>query len=448
MNALAPPVRSPGFFGSIVLAVKAGLNAAGTAMRFPAYGGSTSSYGTFGRRRALTYLPGSAGYDFEAEAGPLWMNSAVAACIGWIRKNFPEPRLTVEVRRGTEWVEDPEHPILEQLSEPNPAYTDDVLWAATALSLVVDGNGYWLKARAPGGSRIHYWYLPHWTIFPCWPADGTKFISHYEQRIDGKTTPIAVDDIVHFRTGIDPLDERRGLSELKTCLREVCSDNEANTYTASILKHMGIVGVVIAPESATDEIGEEEGKALSAGFTERTGMGRGKPLVNSVALKITQLAMSPEKMTLDKIRRIPEARICATIGTPAMVVGLCVGDEGRTYANLGEANRHAYENCLMPMQKSMAKDLQRQSKGIMQGPRVERLVWRYDEVQALREDQSEIVKRVVIAVGGPIMTRNEGRSRVGLKPLAGPENDVIATAATPGDKPTIGGLSTETEPTQ
>jgi len=39
-------------------------------------------------------LPGSQ-YDYEAAAGDLWRNSAVACCLRWIRVNYPEPVLEV-----------------------------------------------------------------------------------------------------------------------------------------------------------------------------------------------------------------------------------------------------------------------------------------------------------------------------------------------------------------
>lgn len=439
----------PGWLRAVNALAVATKSAAGVAKRmvFPGYGGGSSSSaggnarGWWGR----WMLPGSAGYNFEAEAGPLWLNSAVACCFGWVRRNFPEPRLTVEVRRGTEWVENPEHPVLDWLDDPNPGYSGDVLWAATAVSILADGNAYWLKVKAPGG-RVNYWHLEYWLVFPCWPADGSKFVSHYEYRPDGKVVRLEVDEIIHFRTGLDPLDQRKGWAELKTCLREVCSDNEANTYVASILKNMGVVGVVISPESADDEIDGDEAKKLSKDWTSKTtGSERGKPIVNNVTLRITQTAMSPEQLTLDKIRQYPESRICAAIGTPAMVVGLAVGKEGRTFSNLTEANRHAYQNCLMPLQKSMVKDFQRQSKGELKGRRVERLVFRYDEVEALREDQSELAKRVVITCGGPVMSVNEGRSRLGLKPTGDPEHDKVRAVAAPGAAPTIGGNATESE---
>lgn len=446
-NTRATEPRGP--LAALALSVKSAANGMARGLKrmvFPGWGGQSGGNGGGRRGWLRRMLPGSAGYDYEAEAGELWLNSAIACCIGWVRRNFPEPRLTVVVRRGTEWVENPDHPVLESLEEPNPAYTDDVLWGATCLSAIVDGNAYWIKAKASVGPKRHYWYVPHWQMKPCWPGDGSKYISHYEYYVDGKIIDIPADQVIHYRFGLDPENERLGWSELKTCLREACADNEANTYTAAVLKNMGIVSILISPESDTAEIDEDDAKDLVDNIKKKsTGANRGNPVVVTVPLKTSQLAMSPEKMMLDKIRMVPESRICAAIGTPAQVVGLAVGELQKAFRSLAEANRHAYNNCLIPMQKSMAKDFQRQSRDLMKGRREERLVWRYDEVEALREDQAELTKRLVVAVGGPFMTVDEARSRAGLKPTNLPENQKVRSVAAPGDKPTIGGLSTESE---
>lgn len=421
---------------------RAGLAIKGVAMRWSGYGGSPQgSYvgGSYNSGILRRGLPG-AKYDYEAEAGPLWLNSAVAICLGWVARNFPEPRLTVERRKGSEWIDNPDHPILEGLETPNRGYDDDVLWAATCLSLKVDGNAYWVKARARSG-RIEYWYVPHWQIRPVWPDTGEVFVSGYLVTVDGRLVPLKTEDVIHFREGIDPYNERLGLAPLKSCLREVCSDNEAGTYTASILRNMGIPGVVLSPESTTDQIDPDDRPLLASDWKRKfTGEGRGDPLVMSVPLKVTVVGVTPEKMVLDKIRRIPEARICAAIGLDAMVVGLAVGKEGRTFSNLQEANRHAYENCLMPLQKSMAKAIQRQSPDLIRDRRKERLVWDYSEVSALREDQTELTKRVIMSYQGGVMQLNEARNRLNLQPLADGDS-LLAKPDAASDLPTVGGTA-------
>ena len=290
--------KAKGAVGSI-----AGWATKAATMRWSGYGGQ--SFGQDGWNVVSPWLrsllPG-AHYDYEAEAGQLWKNSAVAIALAWIRQNFPEPRLRIMTRKGTEWVENPDHQALQWIEEPNDDYDSDTMWGAVCLSLEVDGNGYLIRGKAPNG-RVGFWYAPHWQLFPRWPSDGSQFISHYEYVVDGKRTPIDKRDVIHFRTGLDPENERLGLSPLKACLREVCTDNEANNYTASILRNMGVPGVIISPESKEDEIADP--KELKDLFRkEFTGDKRGGALVNAVSLRVQEIGATPEKLALDKLRKV------------------------------------------------------------------------------------------------------------------------------------------------
>ena len=424
--------RKAGIYESARLAFK-------SVMHWSGFGGEkvgVTNGGSFNMGRIRRFLPG-ASYDYEAKAGPLWQNSAVAIALAWISHNFTQPRLTVQVRKGDEWIDNPEHRILEALETPNSGYDDDVLWAATILSLKTDGNAYWLKARARNG-RVEYWYLRHWEVKPTWPTDGSTYIDGYVHSVDGKQTQLAVEDVIHFREGIDPDNERLGWAALKTCFREVCSDNEANNYVATILRNMGVTSVVISPDSKDDTIDADDRKDIAKSWKEKTtGEERGSAMVFSVPMKIAEVGTSPENMALDKIRQIPEARIFGALGVDPMVAGVSVGTGTRTFSNLKEANRHSYENCLMPLQKAVVKAIQRQSPEIIGNRRVERLTWDYTEVSALREDQSELTKRTVMSYQGGIMTKNEARSRVGLGPVPGGDKCLYKPTVV-GDLPQMG----------
>ena len=416
-------------------AVKGSLRAVATkAMRWTGYGGqsfgTTGSGGWYGSSWIRQLLPG-AKYDYEAEAGRLWKNSAVAIGLDWLRKNFPEPRLVFERRKGDEWVEDLEAPVLQWLEEPNTNYDADSLWAATVLSLVVQGNAYWIREKNAMG-REFFWYVPHWQMFPRWPNDGSEFISHYEYIVDGKRTRVETGNVIHFRFGLDPENERIGMSPLASCFREVCSDNEANSYTAAILRNVGVVGMIISPESATDEILPDDAKALKKLVKQQTtGESRGEPIVHTIPLRMAEFGATPEKLALDKIRKIPEARMLAAIGINGMVLGLSVGDTQRTFSNLKEANRHAYDNCLIPMQKTIAKQLafalarpiKAGGTASMKPSRQERLRWDYTEVQSLSDDQNEAMKRAAMGYTSGVLKLNEARRRVGEKPETAPNGE-------------------------
>jgi hypothetical protein len=145
---------------------------------------------------------------------------------------------------------------------------------------------------------------------------------------------------------------------------------------------------------------------------EFTGENRAGLMVNSVKLKLDKVTMTPEELTLDKIRRIPEARICAAIGLRPTVLGLTVGEEQRTYNNGKEDRRAAYDDCLRPLQRQLGKQASRQCPELCK--RNERLGWDYSAVPACQEDATDKAKRATILVAGQLATRNEGRSIVGL----------------------------------
>ena len=334
-------------FGSMVFPAFGG--GAYGASGLPAWGNANGSWFSY-------FLPG-ANRDYAADAGDLWRNSAVAACMSWIAENFPEPTLEVaRTKRDGTYDVDPHHELVRLIGAPNPYYDGDALWFATILSFVISGNAYWIKSK-------------------------------------------------------DPTNVRSGLPQLEPVLREIVADNAANTYVAAILKNMGVPGIIISPETDNVTFEDDEAKAIKGRFKESTaGDNVGDPLVFSLRMKIQELTLSPEKLALDKIRMVPEARICAAFRIPAMVVGLSVGDQQRTYANMAVAERMAYRNCLVPLQKTFAKALTRQLLPDLGGQPREHVRWDYTHVEAMAEERGEVAKRSVLLFTGGVASKEEARA--------------------------------------
>ena len=370
-------------------------------------------------------LPGSQ-FDYEAAAGDLWRNSAVAACLGWLKKNFPEPTLEVATKEadGSE-LGTVDHDLVRLLNRPNPYYDRYTFWAAVCLSWVVDGNVYIRKVRSASGKVVQLWWLPHWLVWPRWPMDGSEFISYYQYQVNGRLERIAVEDLVHLRSGIDPHNDRKGLAELKSALRAVFGLNECDSYTAAILKNMGIVGAVISPGSPdVDFMPEDIDDARQLWRERHTGDNRGEPFFATRSVKVERLGLSPEELRLDKLPARLEDQVCAAIGVPAMVVGVSSGAQHKTYANYGEARQAAYEDCLIPLQKAIAEGLTHQLLvPDFGGKPHQRVRWNYAGVQCLSENETEVADRV----GKQYQTyqtikRSEARQALGYD--YGPEDEV------------------------
>lgn len=381
-------------------------------LTFPSFGGQQGpSYGFSSSLRAYGTLPG-AQWNYELECGDLWMNSAVMPILAWIQRNFCEAVLGIyqPATGGTEKRILSPHPITELIKRPNDFYGEINLLYATLISWHVDGNAYWVKIRNKFGRPVQLWYVPHFAIAPQWDQKGQEYITHYLYRVNGQDFPIPVDDVIHFRNGVDPRNVRVGLAPLHALLREIFTDNEAATYSAAIMRNMGIPGVIISPIYPEVELDEPQRKSfIDLWKSKFRGENRGDPLVPSIPVKAEKIALTPDELALSKIRQVPEDRISAALGVPSLVVGLSSGHEQRTYSNYKEAREAAFENCIIPTQKDFAKVLQEDLLPDFVSGR-EIIEWNWAEVRVLQQDQDALVRRAVLGYRGGVLKRAEARA--------------------------------------
>ena len=359
--------------------------------------------------------------DFDREVGVPWMSALAMPLIGWVARTFPEAPPVVMVPKGDDDEMSADHPALELLDRPNPWQTGDELFAATLLSGIVEGNAYWIKERTNSGKVAAFYYVPHWTMAPF--ARNGDFLTGYIYRANGEERFYLPSDVVHFRYGLpDPNTYgRTAIGPLRAMLREVATDNEAAAFTFTALKNHGFSGGLIAPGKEVDSMTPEQRRAFKAAITEQTtGDNRGGWIVASDAYQFNVLGQSPDDMALDAIRGISETRVAAAIGVSPIVVGLKSGLDAGTYSNYDQAREAAYEQCIIPLQKAFARILTNQHLrvDVVGGERL-RYSWDWSSVRCLQEDETDRVKRYVVAAGGPIMSVNEARRNMGWDAVPG-----------------------------
>ncbi|ADZ70108.1 Phage portal protein [Polymorphum gilvum SL003B-26A1] len=302
-------------------------------------------------------------YNYAREVGDGLDSSVVTAPIQWIQRAMPEATLTVRRRKADGSHEElPGHKMLELIDRPNAYYGDLTLWAGTLLSYLFDGNGYWVKVRNGVGRPVELWYVPHWTMEPKPSRDGSVFLSHYTYSPGGGVPPIDLspDDVVHFRHGIDPRNPRKGLSPLAGTLREIFMDLESSNFVASLLRNMGVPGVVISPK-AGGTVAPEDVAATKAWFNQAfTGDRRGGALVMGAPTDVSPYGFNPQQMNMSESRDVAEERICACLGIPAAVVGFGAGlQTSKVGATMGELVKLAWRNGMLPVLRVLADELDR-----------------------------------------------------------------------------------------
>lgn len=356
--------------------------------------------------------------DYYGEVGDGTGSSTVTAPLFWMARTFPEapPAIWRDLDNGQE-DRVLKHELLRILMKPNEFYNGPQLWAATVIDYMVDGNAYWLKRRNRAGAVAELWWAPHWVIEPKSDENNTKvFIDHYAYRPGVDSIKIRPEDVVHFRFGLDPDDPRLGRSPLKSVLREVFTDDEAAAFTASLLRNMGVPGLMVSPAPGV-KISDEQALETKATLLEKfTGDSRGEPIVMTGATNIEQFGFSPEQLLLRELRRIPEERVTAVMGVPAIVAGLGAGLDRSTFTNMAEAREAAYESGIIPMQRNLGEDVRFQLlPDFDTDPFAHRFGFDLSKVRVLQEDQTRLAERHIKLVNGGLETRAEGRRATGLE---------------------------------
>ena len=369
------------------------------------------------------------GYNTESGYWPTSMlddigdgsnNSAVVACLNVLATSFAEPRPLVysDTEAGDfEYVKD--HPIQKLLERPNPFTSGTLMAHYIVVALSAYGDAYLYKNRNSDGSVVQLVPLMPNLVEP--KGDENTLITHFKYAphggLGGNSIVVPTNDIVHIRNGIDPNNHRRGFAPLKSVLREILGDEAAGQYAAALLHNMAVPGVILSPKD--DSMGgpsKEEAEAISAMYKQKFGgKNRGAPMVLSGAMNIEVVSFSPDQMNLAELRKIPEERVSAVLGVPAILAGLGAGLDAATYNNTRELREFFTEQKLVPLWKSVAAELTHQL--LRKDFSAQNLNVRYnlDDVRALSTDKDDIYKRMNTAVSGGWVTIGEARQQAGLK---------------------------------
>jgi HK97 family phage portal protein len=414
--------RKPGTLERVGNYIKAMLS----KMRFS--GGGTGAWNVTSGTGWSYYNTTGQRINYAARLGDLTLHSLPMAAVRWLGNTLPEAPLVVKRSttgdKGDSEV-DGDHPLLTLLRRPNPYYSGLRLWQSFAMGWILSGNVYFLKLRNEAGQVVELWNVPYWKMQPRWPDGNTTgtFISHYEYLVGSERYEVRPEDVIHFRHGEDPRNDRLGYSPLLAVLRELYNDAELTAYGASLAGGVGVPPYFIGLDAEL-EVGQEELEEIAARAQRSTsGLNRGKPLVLSGG-KAYKLSFTPREMMMDEAHDFPEARFCAAVGIPAVVLELMVGMRHSIYNNVKQAQERAYDSYLKPLQNYIADELTHQLllPDFEMNRRTLYVSHDYSKVQALQEDESEKVKRLILSLAGGGITVNEYRSQIGMP--AAPDGEV------------------------
>ena len=347
-------------------------------------------------------------------------NSAVVACLNVLATSFAEPKIKIcyETEDGdVEAVK--RHPVSLLLERPNPFTSGNLLAHYIVTSLSAHGDAFLYKNRNADGSVVE--------LVPLMPdmvevkGNEDQLITEFKYSpyggLGSNSISLKTDDVVHIRNGIDPNNHRRGFAPLKSVLREILGDEAAGQYAAALLHNMAVPGVILSPKD--DQMGgpsKEEAEAISAMYKQKFGgKNRGAPMILSGAMNVEVVSFSPDQMNLSELRKIPEERVSAVLGVPAILAGLGAGLDAATYNNTRELREFFTEQKLVPLWKAVASELTHQLLRVDYPADEYFAQYNLDDVRALSQDKDDVYKRMNTAVQGGWITVAEARKQAGLK---------------------------------
>jgi HK97 family phage portal protein len=350
-------------------------------------------------------------------------NSAVFACLQSLAVAIAEPELVVYRRTRSERVELEASPLGDLLARPNPYFSLDALLAHVVVSMHVDGNGYWRKIRSghpTRGNVVELWPIAPTRIMPFTRSGSGDFITYYEYTsAEGRPETIDPVNIVHVRYGLDDADHRLGCSPLRRLVAEISSDAQATRYADRLLANLAINGLTLSFDKDAREIrNQAEADAIKARLQGAFGGDNvGDVAVLSPGATLSALGFSPEQMDLKVLHRVPEERISAVLGVPAIVAGLGAGLDRSTYSNFREAREAFTEQKLIPLWRQIAGELTLQLVPDFGSDRAVLVDFDIGTIRALADDENAKATRLKALVDGGILTKDEARAELGYEPL-------------------------------
>lgn len=353
--------------------------------------------------------------NFAQEVGDLRTSSLIMGAVRWVGDALNDARLMVaEIGEDQKETEVQSHPLPSLISRPNDFYSGQTLWQCFALSWVMAGEVYFLKTRSKAspqlGPVLELWWEPHWTIRPRWPQDGSAFISYYEIWRNGAWYPVAPDDVLVFRNGID-MDTRRGTNAVFSLLREFYTDNQVAQFTALMFKH-GLVPPVVAslPAGTSDE----RAKLFKADFMRKmSGDTGGEPMVTIGETSVEKLGFNYADMGFREMREIPETRFASAVGISVISLQLAAGLQHSAYANVKEYLGHDYRAYIKRLNDRIATELNHQLLGDFGETDGLKCAWDYSQVAVMGADRVTQAAVTTQLYDSGVIMRSEAREREG-----------------------------------
>ena len=380
-----------------------------------------------GSSEAKTYK-----YSDLAKEGYL-KNAIVYRCVNEISKGASAVPFIIKM--GDQIIE--EHPLIDLLMRPNPLQSYSEFFNSLFGYILLSGNAYILKTGSEMGApkELHQLRPDRINI----KGSGKPIPEKYDYIVNGRVSNTYLVDqengfseLKHIKLW-NPLDDYYGLSPMSAAAVEVDQFNMSSKHNVNLLQNGARPSgaVVFKPQDDAGfavNLSESQRQQLLTDINNRfTGSNNaGRPLLLEGDFDWKEMGMSPKDMDFLNLKNMSATDIALCFGVPSQLVGV---PDSQTYSNVAEARLALYEETIIPHLRKISSDLNEWLVPMFD----ERLKLEFDidSIPALSVRVQRTYENVASAVREGIMTRNEGRQRLGLEPIDGGDDIYISATLFP-----------------
>jgi phage portal protein BeeE len=363
-----------------------------------------------------------------------------------------------QLTEGLEAIEN--HPLLDDLANPNSYMTGWALKFCTAVSLRTTGKSYWWimpVTREDGSKRFEYYYLPtHW-VKPV-HLEGRPFAG-WRVTPPGTPTkenepPIPYESLAYFCFP-DPENPLEGFSELQSQARAVNTDDEIQKAQYASMRNGINPGVVIKGGHLPAKPGES-GQGPRVEFTPEQRkqlidsirlqyagtMHWGDPIITDALIEdVYPFTRSPAELALLEGSTLTKDRIMQGMGVNPIVAGQI---ENANRASAYVAHDGFYQLVVNPLGTLISEVLTERVAPLYSAAGTKLYAW-LEEAKAHDEDLR--LSKITLLCANQAIKKDELREFADLKPL-GKENGGEEWASPPQPPVAEDGPAGATKPTR
>ena len=354
-------------------------------------------------------------------------NPVARRAIDFIGENLANIELKVQKVDDEGETEDlGEHPILELLRKPagpsNYRYTKEWLFKGMVWAMM-GGGEYWLRSISPEGGlnqgQPRMLKLYDQSDFMDFKTDQDGFVSGYRLREErpnhmSKTVEGDTEEILHA-FNYNPKNKFRGLAILYSVLRQLDMIEDADEWNKAISQSKGQVPGFFQPEGLdpTQTLNPDTRRQAQEQIDEHINNSRkgNKWHVLSGAYKPIDRNITPKDANWIEGSKYFGRLVSTGIGIDPVLLG---DNAAQTYDNYRTALLIAYTTTILPLLDFILSSLNRWlTPKFADGDNRVQLSYDPMQIDALEEANLKKIARIVEAVGGPVLTPDEGRQIIG-----------------------------------